>query len=61
MRCTALLCLAILRPFKYECSHVDRPCVFVIAMAQCVIGDLMCEGPKNIFHVVPHVLHVSKL
>ena len=24
MRCTALLCLAILRPFKYGCSHVDK-------------------------------------
>ena len=24
IRCTALLCLAILRPFRYGCSHVDR-------------------------------------
>ena len=24
MRCIALLCLAILSPFKYGCSHVDR-------------------------------------
>ena len=24
MRCTALLCRAILKPFKYGCSHVDR-------------------------------------
>ena len=23
MRCVALLCLAIRRPFKYRCSHVD--------------------------------------
>ena len=26
MRCTALLCRAILRPFKYGCSHVDSRC-----------------------------------
>ena len=24
IRCTALLCLAILRPFRYRCSHVDK-------------------------------------
>ena len=24
IRCTALLCLAILRPFRYGCSHVDK-------------------------------------
>ena len=23
MRCTPLLCRAILRPFKYGCSHID--------------------------------------
>ena len=26
MRCIALLCRAILRLFKYECSHVDNRC-----------------------------------
>ena len=26
MRWTALLCLAILSPFKYGCSHVDSRC-----------------------------------
>ena len=26
MRCTDLLCLAILRPLRYAFSHVDRRC-----------------------------------
>jgi hypothetical protein len=35
-----------------------RPYVSIIAVAQCTIGVLMCEGPKDILHVIVHVLCV---
>ena len=57
MRCTALLCRAILRPFTFGFSHVDRRWghVSIVVIAQCAVGVLMCEGPEDIFLVITHV------
>jgi hypothetical protein len=63
MRCTALLCLAILRPFRYRCSYVDRMwgLVSMSLRGQCAIGVLVCEGPEDMLCMVTHVLCVSKV
>ena len=58
MRCTALLCCAILVPFRYGCSQFDNRFGQCVSVTQCTIRVLVCKGPKYIRHVVTHVLGI---
>ena len=51
MRCTALLCLAILSPFRYGCSHVDNRWGHVSRVFlwySVHVRFLVCERPKYV-------------
>ena len=61
MTCTTLLCRAILRPFRYGCSHVDRRWghVFLSLLWHKVqLGFWCVRGQKMFFHVVTHILSI---
>ena len=63
IRCTALLCRAILRPFKYGCSHVDNRCGHVslsLLWYNAHLGFRCVRGPKYVLLVVTHVLGIYK-
>jgi hypothetical protein len=51
MRCIALLCLAILKPFKYGCSNVERRWGHVSLSLRChnVQLGFWCMRGQNIF------------
>ena len=58
MRWTALLCLAILSPFRYGCSHVDSRCDDMSRsfLWHSVQLGFWCVRPKYVFPMVSHVL-----
>ena len=63
MRWSALLCLAIRRPFKNGCSHVDSRCGHVslsLVRHSVQLGFWYFRGQNMFFLVVAHVLGISK-
>ena len=61
MRCTALLWRAILRPFRYGCSHIDNRWGHVslsFLRHNVQLGFWYMRGQKMFLPVVSHVLSV---
>ena len=59
MRCTDLLWRAILKPFRFGCSHIDKKCGHVsmsFLWHNVQLGLLNLRGPKMFFFVITHVL-----
>ena len=63
MRCTALLCRAILRPFINGVLHIDRRCghVSMLLLWHIVQLGFWCVRGHNIyFSIITHVLRKSE-
>ena len=63
IRCTPLLCLAILSPFRYGCSHVDMMWGHVslsLLWHRVQLGFWCVRGQKMFFPMIAHILSVSE-